>query len=115
VLGKGKILGAGSEADLAKHEGEIRQITVTVRPPSGDEPKAQITKVLAGVEGVSKVAEPYEQGGGLSFSLSTSKDCRAEVSRAVVDAKLDLIKLDYARGELESTFIRLVGGSDAGN
>jgi ABC-2 type transport system ATP-binding protein len=115
VLGKGKILGAGSEADLAKHEGEIRQITVTVRSPSGDDPKAQISRVLATVDGVTKVAEPYEQGGGLTYSCSTTKDCRAQVSRAVVEAKLDLIKLDYARSELESTFIRLVGGSDASN
>ena len=115
VLGKGKLLGAGTEGELSKHEGEIRQITVTVRPPSGDDPKAQITKVLATIDGVSKVAEPYDHGGGLTFSLSTTKDCRAEVSRGVVEAKLDLIKLDYARSELESTFIRLVGGSDAGN
>jgi ABC-2 type transport system ATP-binding protein len=115
VLGKGKILGSGSEGELSKHEGEIRQITVTVRPPSGEDPKVQVTKVLAGVGGVTKVADPYEQGGGLTFSCSTNKDCRAEVSRAVVEAKFDLIKLDYARSELENTFIRLVGGSDASN
>jgi ABC-2 type transport system ATP-binding protein len=115
VLGKGKILGAGSEAELSKHEGEIRQITVTVRAPKGDDAKGTITKVLEKIEGVSKVADPYEQGGGWSFALSTGKDCRADVSRAVVDAKLDLLKLDYARSELENTFIRLVGGTDAGN
>lgn len=114
VLGKGSLLGVGSEADLAKHKGEIRQITVTVRA-AGDDPRAKITKVLQEIEGVTKVAEPYEQGGGLSFALSTSKDCRAEVSRAVVEAKLDLLKLDYARSELENTFIRLVGGNDASN
>lgn len=115
VLGKGKILGVGSEGELAKHEGEIRQITVTIRPPSGDDPKAQISKVLGAVEGITKVAEPYEQGGGLTFSCSTTKDCRAEVSRAVVEGKLDLLKLDYSRSELENTFIRLVGGSDGAN
>jgi ABC-2 type transport system ATP-binding protein len=115
VLGKGKILGEGSEGELAKHEGEIRQITVTIRPPSGDDPKAQISKVLAAVDGITKVAEPYEQGGGLTFSCSTTKDCRAEVSRSVVEGKLDLLKLDYARSELENTFIRLVGGSDGAN
>jgi hypothetical protein len=71
--------------------------------------------VLAAVDGVKSVADPYEQGGGLLFALSTTKDCRAEVSRAVVLAKLDLLKLDYARSELENTFIRLVGGSDASN
>jgi ABC-2 type transport system ATP-binding protein len=115
VLGKGKILGAGSEDDLSKHEGEIRQITVTVRAPKGDDPKGAIAKVLEKIEGVSKVADAYEQGGGWSFALSTGKDCRAEVSRAIVEANLDLLKLDYARSELENTFIRLVGGSDASN
>jgi len=115
VLGKGALLGVGSEQELGSVKGEIRQITVTVRPPSGDDPRATITKVLSGIEGVNKVNEPYEQGGGLSFALSTSKDCRASVSRAVVEAKLDLLKLDYARSELENTFIRLVGGSDASN
>src|SRR5262249_40383185 len=115
VLGRGKILGTGSEQDLAASESEIRQISVTVRPPSGDDPKGQIRTVLAAVDGVKSVDDPYEQGGGLLFALSTTKDCRADVSRAVVQAKLDLLKLDYARSELENTFIRLVGGADAGN
>lgn len=134
VLGRGKILGVGSEAELSAAEGEIRQISVTVRVPKqwgdpyrGEAPKegskdagepdtkASIKKVLGGIDGVQSVADPYEQGGGMLYSLATTKDCRADVSRAVVDAKLDLIKLDYARSELESTFIRLVGGADASN
>jgi ABC-2 type transport system ATP-binding protein len=115
VLGRGKILGAGSEQDLATSETEIRQVTVVVRPPAGDDPRGQIRGVLAAVDGVKTVAAPYEQGGGLAFALETTRDCRAEVSRAVVVAKLDLLKLDYARSELENTFIRLVGGADASN
>lgn len=111
VLGKGELLGKGTESELASHKGDIRAITVTVRGTD----KAAMTKVLGAVDGVTKVAEPYEQGGGLSFALSTNKDCRAEVSRAVVEAKLDLLKLDYSRSELENTFIRLVGGADASN
>jgi len=105
----------GSEQDLATSESDIRQITVTVRSPSGDDPRGQIRAVLAAVDGVKSVAEPYEQVGGLAFSLATTKDCRADVSRAVVAAKLDLLKLDHARSELETTFIRLVGGADASN
>jgi ABC-2 type transport system ATP-binding protein len=115
VLGRGQILGVGSEQDLAASESEIRHISVTIRPPGGDDPKAQIRSVLAAVDGVKSVADPYEQGGGLLFALSTTKDCRADVSRAVVQAKLDLLKLDYSRSELENTFIRLVGGADASN
>src|SRR5215510_1743974 len=115
VLGRGKILGAGSEQDLATSESEIRQVTVVVRAPAGDDPRSQIRTVLAAIDGVKAVADPYEQGGGLAFALETAKDCRAEVGRAVVQAKLDLLKLDYARSELENTFIRLVGGADASN
>jgi ABC-2 type transport system ATP-binding protein len=114
VLGKGELLGVGTEQELGNVKGDIRQITVTVRG-SGDDPKPAITKILEKVDGVSKVLEPYEQGGGWTFPLATQKDCRADVSRAVVDAKLDLLKLDYARSELENTFIRLVGGNDASN
>jgi len=115
VLGRGKLLGSGSEQDLATSETEIRQVTVVVRPPSGDDPRGRIRTVLAAVDGVKSVADPYDQGGGMAFALETAKDCRAEVSRAVVAAKLDLLKLDYARSELENTFIRLVGGADASN
>lgn len=115
VLGRGRVLGVGSEEELAGKESEIRSIGVTVRPPSGDDPAGQIRKVLAAVDGVQAVGDPLEQGGGLAFALSTTKDCRAEVSRAVVNAKIDLIKLDYSRGELENTFIRLVGGPDGSN
>jgi ABC-2 type transport system ATP-binding protein len=134
VLGRGTILGAGTETELAGRESEIRQITVTIRAPAkaGDpyrdqkgeakaddkdagDPRADVKKILGAVDGVKSVADPYEQGGGLLFALETTKDCRAEVSRAVVTAKLDLLKLDYARSELENTFIRLVGGFDASN
>ncbi|MEJ7598728.1 MAG: ABC transporter ATP-binding protein [Kofleriaceae bacterium] len=147
ILGRGSILGVGSEGELVAKESEIRQITVTVRPPGkmpdpyrGDvkkdsaktdeerdlekekaekdaasDPRTGIAKVLRSVDGVKDVDKPYEQGGGWAFSMSTTKDCRAEVSRAIVEAKLDLIKLDYARSELENTFIRLVGGTDASN
>ena len=34
---------------------------------------------------------------------------------SIVKGKLDLLKLDYLRSELENTFIRLVGGTDASN
>ena len=114
VLDKGRLVGEGSESELSKHEGEIGQITVTVRV-AGEDPKAQIQKVLAGIANVTKVGEPFNQGDGFTYALTTSKDIRAEVSRAIVEAKLDLLKLDYSRSELENTFIRLVGGADASN
>jgi ABC-2 type transport system ATP-binding protein len=141
VLGKGHMLAVGTEAELSGRKDQIQQITVLVRPPGkvGDpyradvkdenkddakpektsdeapDPKATIKKLLGAVDGVESVVDLYTSAEGLSFSLVTTKDCRADVSRAIIDAKLDLLKLDFARSELESTFIRLVGGAHASN
>ena len=126
VLGKGKMLAVGTESELAGRKDDIQQITVLVRPPGEDKweaessgsavkPEVAIHKLLAGIDGVAGVAELYNNIEGLAFSLTTTKDCRASVSRAIVDAKLDLLKLEFARSELESTFIRLVGGPHASN
>jgi ABC-2 type transport system ATP-binding protein len=114
VLGRGRVLGVGTEGELAGAESEIRSVTVTVRAPGGDA-KATLKKALEGIDGVKSIGDPLEQGSAASFTISTAKDCRADISRAVVGAKLDLIKLDYSRGELESTFLRLVEGSDGSN
>ena len=64
--------------------------------------------VLSRIDDVTEVNEPQSRGDGWAVSLTSKKDLRAEVSRAVVQAGLDLLKLDYARSELENTFLRLV-------
>ena len=116
VLGKGEILGQGTEGELTSHEGEIQQVTVAVRCPA--DVRKTVTELLRKIDGVTNVAEPYEQAGAAVYALATNKDVRADVSRAVVTAGYDLIKLDKARSELENTFIRLVGdtgGAHASN
>ena len=72
---------------------------------------AAIRALLGKVEGITEVSEAASGGGGELFRLACSSDARAAVSRAVVDAGWDLLKLDYAQSELESTFIRLVQGA----
>jgi ABC-2 type transport system ATP-binding protein len=120
VLGTGQLLGSGTEAELSMRETKIMQITVTVRQPpparlEGTDAQALVAKVLGAVDGVTEVSQPYAAGDTLTYSLVTSSDARADVTRAIVEAKLDLLKLDYARSELENTFIRIVGGPHGGN
>lgn len=121
VLGGGTLLGAGTEAELVSNKTEIRKVSVTVKFADAEaNPHRMLQTVLASVAGVTEVGQPFHQADGHTFAVSTSRDCRAEISRAVVDAKLDLLKLDYNRSELENTFIRMVGtpsdgGDDAGN
>jgi ABC-2 type transport system ATP-binding protein len=118
VLGQGRILGAGTEAELAAHEGNVKLVSITVRvpPAASGEPyrdgevdaKKKISSVLSRIDGVTEVGEPQSRGDGWAVSLTSTKDLRADISRAVVQAGLDLLKLDYARSELENTFLRLV-------
>jgi len=96
------------------------QITVTVRQPAAVTPRWRRRhgarhEVLGAVDGVTTVSPPYVAGDAMTFSLLTSSDARADVCRAIVEGKLDLLKLDYARSELENTFIRIVGGPHGGN
>nr|HEX4318987.1 ABC transporter ATP-binding protein [Kofleriaceae bacterium] len=118
ILGQGRLLGSGTESELGVRETKIFQVSVTVRTPTDQKPDdadAAIHAVLEKVDGVSGVSKAFVQGDGMTFALTTQKDCRADVSRAVVEAKLDLLKLDYSRSELENTFIRLVGGPNVSN
>ena len=118
ILGQGRILGAGTEAELAAHEGNVKLVSITVRvpPAASGEPyrdgevdaKKTITTVLSRIDGITEVGDPQSRGDGWAVSLTSAKDLRAEISRAVVQAGLDLLKLDYARSELENTFLRLV-------
>jgi ABC-2 type transport system ATP-binding protein len=117
VLGQGRILGAGTEAELAAHEGNVKLVSITVRvPPASSEPyrdgevdaRQRISSVLGRIDGVTEVGDPQSRGDGWAVSLTSAKDLRADISRAVVQAGLDLLKLDYARSELENTFLRLV-------
>lgn len=118
VLGQGRILGAGTEAELAAHEGNVKLVSITVRvpPAASGEPyrdgevdaRKRITSVLSRIDGVTEVGEPQSRGDGWAVSVTSAKDLRADISRAVVQAGLELLKLDYARSELENTFLRLV-------
>lgn len=113
VLGKGHVIGSGTEAELSSKESDVRQVTVGVR--ISDEQRAHVGKLLSDVPGVTATAEPYKQGTAWMFGLSTDRDVRAELARAIVSAGHDMVKLDNARGELESTFVRLVGGTHVSN
>jgi ABC-2 type transport system ATP-binding protein len=119
VFGDGRLLGAGTEGELAAHEGNVKNVSITVRVPHGQgepyrdgagDPKAAIGTVLHRLDGVTQVSEPQARGDGWAVSIACTRDLRGEISRAVVQAGLDLLKLDYERSELENTFLTLVGG-----
>lgn len=112
VLGKGEIIGAGTEAELSASE-DIRQVSLTVRHATAD--LEGLRAALEAIDGVDRVLDAFAQAGGATLEVATNRDVRAELGRVVVAAGWDLLRLDYARSELERTFLRLVGGGHGSN
>lgn len=116
VIDKGAIIGQGTEQDLAAQAApaQISQLTVLIRanadtPLAADAAKtSHFARLLSAIDGVTKVTELYVDGEAHCFELATNADSRAVVSRGIIEAKLDLLKLDYAHTALENTFIRLL-------
>ena len=125
VLGKGEILASGTEHELTSGLIEIRKVTLVVReakpkddadgPAADDKIDDPVATCLRGVAGVSSVASAViERESARIYHLECARDVRADVSRAVVGAGYDLLKLDHSHSELERIFLDLVqGGGDA--
>lgn len=125
VLGKGEIIASGTEEELTAGLVEIRKVTVVVQAgedagagdaggedAGGEDPVPACLQAVDGVTGVERIS------GGRTrarmYHLACTRDVRADVARAVVEAGHDLLKLDHGHSELERIFLELVqGGADA--
>jgi hypothetical protein len=115
VLGGGQILGTGTETELAATMEPTFAIELTVGIPTDrrDRPAAeQLTAALAELT-VTLSAVPAEHDHTLTVTVTSKRDLRAAVSRAVVGAGLDLLRLDAATLGLENTFLRMVAPTPA--
>ena len=54
-----------------------------------------------------------ERDNARVYEIQCTDDVRSAISRAVIQAGHDLIKLDYGHGDLERTFLELVKGGSA--
>jgi len=127
VLGRGEIVGSGTESELSADVLESKHVVVAVRPggqayrdassASATESASVVRKVLEEVDGVTNVADSGAADGALLFEVSATEDVRAAVARALVQANHDVIKLDQLERQLEKTFLQLVrgGGDNARN
>lgn len=114
VLGDGRILQGGTEAELtAGLASGRRRVVVAVALAAGGDAAAfgqQVRARLAALPGVLEVEEPRPTPTGPSLQLTCDGERRGAVGRAVVEAGWDLLRLDTLTSELEQTFINLVGG-----
>ncbi len=103
VIHEGRIVASGTEDELTGRLGESSSLVVEV---AGDtERAASLIEDLSYITRceVTKTAE------GAALAVEVSKDIRAELSRALVEAGIDLLALYRKRNRLESVFLDLTG------
>ncbi len=126
VLHDGRIVAAGTEAELGRTLFRSRSLRVSVR--LGPESEAETSRteraaaagaVVERVAAVTRVrtepASPRKASddGVVSFLVEGRRDARAEVCRALVEAGHDVVELSRADSGLERVFVGLVGAASA--
>lgn len=115
VLNDGEIVASGTEDDLAGRVLGSTVLEVDVRipssvAPSGVEPIDPVLRLLGGVARVSEVRVDRRDGDWATFRVEGEADVRASVSRSLVEAGYDVLRLDRAPRELERIFVELIEG-----
>lgn len=107
VMQHGRIVGSGSEEDLTAGLGKEQRLTALVR---GE--KNAVEQALAGLSGVGSSGIDARADGTLELQIVTAEDIRAELSRTLVKAGLDLLELTRKSDQLETAFLRLTGDEE---
>lgn len=108
VLTDGSIGASGTEDELTKKLGGGARAEVTVRGDGASITRARAA--IAAIEGVSSVDEAASaEEGAVTLAITSTRDVRADVSRAVVNEGLDLMALRAGERELEAIFLALAG------
>jgi ABC-2 type transport system ATP-binding protein len=111
VLGEGRIVASGTEAELSKSLLDTAQIELTIRTSDSSRALA-LLGALEGVRDVVKIA-PREPGDDVAtFRLDAERDVREAVCRALVGEGMGLLEMVRSKHELESIFLKLTSVDD---
>ncbi|NLE88072.1 MAG: ABC transporter ATP-binding protein [Myxococcales bacterium] len=104
VIRDGRIVAAGTESELVARE-QGQRVDVLVR---GADAQERASALIAEVDPEAKIEPlPSAEPEVVAFRVVTSGDRRAELSRALVGAGLDLVGLSRSARDLESVFLEL--------
>jgi ABC-2 type transport system ATP-binding protein len=106
VIKDGELVAQGTEAELARRGGAGGFIEVDVR--------GERERVVAVVSGVGPVRVLTEANGVVSLRVEAPAERRPEVARAVVEARLELLRLERGVETLEALFLRLTRDPEEG-
>jgi ABC-2 type transport system ATP-binding protein len=112
VVGDGKIVASGSEAELTAELSGSNRVTLTVRCPVAG--RARLEQALGAVAEVTSVQETAATEAGqdvCSYQVGSRSEVRERLVAAAVSAGAGVLQIVRAERELESVFLRLAGES----
>jgi len=102
VMHNGSLVAEGNEDAIAKAMGHKRLLKVELVAKS-----AGTEALLAAIPGILGISRLSAADGLEAFELSSERDARADVARAIVGAGHDLLSLQHDAARLESVFLAL--------
>ncbi len=106
VIDEGKLVAQGTEAELSKGSGAAIDVEV-----AGDGARAK--SALASVDGVRGVDVVKTLDGVTQLRVQAEPQLRPAVVRALVNAGVDVLRVDRAASQLESIFMQLTHARNA--
>jgi ABC-2 type transport system ATP-binding protein len=103
MIQEGRIVGEGSEEELARHFTERLRVRMQVRGA-----RAEIEQCLEGLSEIKKIEWIKEEHGLASFALEMAKDIRESVSRQLVNRGLGVLEMAGTGLDLENLFLQLL-------
>lgn len=112
VIGDGKIVASGTEAELVEKlaAGEKLELTLRASASLDASELARKLQAIAGVTDVQLLA-PREQGTGVyTFEVLTTGDVRGAVAKVAIEGNNELLSFGRSQRELETVFAKLASG-----
>jgi ABC-2 type transport system ATP-binding protein len=110
VIQNGEIVAQGTEDELAKRFGSKGGGTVEIELKGATQKAIDAAKTVAGV---TDVVMTRLDGETVHLKIQSTAEVRPAVVRALVQAGIDVLKVDKSEGRLEDIFLKLTHGASA--
>ncbi|MFI5289409.1 MAG: ABC transporter ATP-binding protein [Polyangia bacterium] len=107
VIQHGEIVAQGTEDELAKRQGSGGGIEVEIVGASERAPTDKALAAIRAVAGVSGASVLREAANVAILRVDAASELRPQVIRALVQADIDILRVDKGAAQLESIFLKL--------
>lgn len=105
IINKGKIVGQDSPSELKRKSTQANAIVVSVE--GGVREIGKILAEIKGIQNVEKLDTPSEDAHRFKLEVSEEDEMRPKISRALVEAGMDLLEIRKESPTLEDVFHEL--------